>query len=156
MKKSHEYRVMADVTAEQLEAMDVDGWKREHIQFRPDGKLDVVFSRAKRVEKPAPAPVVKAVTPVVFPPIGGDDVLDARVGLFDDKLADGMVPVSKLKVIRPRPDKVQAILDAFNPDERLVEGQRKIAEAALEAANEFWAQWQADNPVIPFSEKVGA
>lgn len=151
LRKPMEYKIIKNATSADLAQMDADGWKREHTQFRNDGVLDCIFSRVKLEEK-TPTPPMKIDT-VIFPPVGGADVLDARVGLFDHRKADGLVPVNKLKVIPSTPP-IAEILG--QNQQRLADGRRKIAEVALEAGNEFWEQWQQDNPIVPFSEKVGA
>lgn len=149
--RKREYQIIKNATSEDLARMDEDGWRREHTQFRPDGVLDCIFSRVKLEEKPTTPPM--KVETVIFPPVGGADVLDARVGLFDIRKADGLVTVNKLKVIPSSPP-IAKILE--QNQQRLADGRCKIAEVALEAGNEFWEKWQRDNPIVPFSEKVGA
>lgn len=154
-KKSHkgrrEYKIDRATDARAMAEMDAEGWKREHIQFREDGKLDIVYSRVVREEKPID-PVTKVLV-AVGEKINGDSStivnlpVDERKGLFDKRTADAFDENKLIRIDKPKiqregqaVDKIIAQLDADS------------MERAIETGNEFYQRIKERYPTLSFTE----
>jgi len=127
--------VWREINAKELAEMDAEGWKREHMQFRPDGKLDVVFSRMARAEKPIDKVdvILNAVSGQIITdtPIVNKPVDDIRKGLMDKRFGD--------------------LFDT----QRLIEiSNRKIADVVINTANDAYAEWSAQQDTRPLGVPV--
>lgn len=133
-KTRREYQIIRKASAIQLAEMDAEGWKREHMQFRDNGDLDVVFSRVVRDEKPAEpiktvvVPAIGAEIPHTFSTVGAN-VNDIRKGLMDKRFGDLF--------------DTQKLIDVSN---------RKIANAIITTANEFYNETMATQDTSPLGE----
>lgn len=142
-KSRKEWKVFKRVTSDQLNQLAEDGWQWDgrgcHIQFTPDGELNLVAYRVvnSEAEKPV-AQVNYPTTPPMVVTVGEGDM---RVGLYSRRTGDN-VPVALLKEITKR------------NEQRMTEFSTLIRQTAYDTANAVYAELTANNPPTSWDDMV--
>lgn len=144
-KSRKEWKIFKRVTSDQLNQLAEDGWQWDgrgcHIQFTPDGELNLVAYRVVNVE--AEKPVAKATYPTTPPMVVTVGEGDVRVGLYPKpKRVGDKIPVELLKQITAL------------GEQRMTEFSTLIRQTAYDTANAVYAELTANNPPTSWDEMV--
>lgn len=137
-KRQKEWKIFRKVDSATLNQLQSEGWewggKGCHMQFQPDGTLNIVAYRVVNVEQPKPTYPASFTEPIVIiqtPETSADNpILVSKEFRVGDKM-----PVSLLKQIEER------------GEARLRESTSKIYQTAFDTANAVYAELSARPPM---------